>query len=312
MKKVLLVVLVCYTAFAATAQQAGSFVVGGNSALFYPVRFTDGGWYGNKLSTLEIVRSHVHTDGQWRGSLVAGFQFHVTNWGHGSNFINADIHSFSTGSGSMIAGWKEVGWDGNIEIIIWLKGGTTTYQFSSNVMVNPLVYDGAQNGLPFVTNSGEQFTSKSTIDEYILNSGKTLQEQLYVLGTGSNYIAGKLGIGAKVSGSHTLAVKGDALFTKVIVKDFVNWPDYVFSDKYRLRTLPEVDSYIQINGHLPEVPSAKDVAANGIDVSEIQAILLRKIEELTLYLIEHDKLLKEQQRITDSLRNEIKQLKQAK
>ena len=60
------------------------------------------------------------------------------------------------------------------------------------------------------------------------------------------------------------------------------------------------------------MPSAKDVASNGIDVSETQAILLHKIEELTLYLIEHDKLLKEQQRITDSLRNEIKQLKQTK
>lgn len=121
---------------------------------------------------------------------------------------------------------------------------------------------------------------------------------------------GSVGIGTASPGTFKLAVEGKIGARKVIVTDAINWPDYVFSDKYELMTLPDVDSYIQINGHLPEVPSAKDVATNGIDVSETQAVLLRKIEELTLYLIEHDKLLKEQQRITDSLRNEIKQLKQ--
>ena len=63
------------------------------------------------------------------------------------------------------------------------------------------------------------------------------------------------------------------------------WPDYVFAPDYNLMPLTEVAAYIASNGHLPEVPSADDVAANGLSLGESQALLLKKIEELTLYMI---------------------------
>ncbi|MEQ9404096.1 MAG: hypothetical protein RIM99_10945 [Cyclobacteriaceae bacterium] len=67
------------------------------------------------------------------------------------------------------------------------------------------------------------------------------------------------------------------------------WPDYVFTDNYNLPSLEEIEKFIKSNNHLPEVPSATDVEENGIALGEMNALLLKKIEELTLYLIEVNK-----------------------
>ena len=68
-----------------------------------------------------------------------------------------------------------------------------------------------------------------------------------------------------------------------------HWADYVFEKDYKLMSLHDVENYIIVNKHLPEVPSTKDVEKNGVDVVETNAVLLKKIEELTLYLIEQNK-----------------------
>jgi hypothetical protein len=68
-------------------------------------------------------------------------------------------------------------------------------------------------------------------------------------------------------------------------------PDYVFANDYKLKTLSEVDQYVKANSHLPEIPSAKEMAQNGMLVSEMNLSLLKKIEELTLYAIEQQKKL---------------------
>lgn len=65
-------------------------------------------------------------------------------------------------------------------------------------------------------------------------------------------------------------------------------PDYVFGDEYELRPLAEVQSFIEANSHLPGVPSAADIAADGLNMTEMQMVLLKKIEELTLYTLEQD------------------------
>ncbi|WP_332368758.1 hypothetical protein [Spirosoma telluris] len=89
---------------------------------------------------------------------------------------------------------------------------------------------------------------------------------------------------------------------KVALKDSDEWADYVFADNYKLRTLNDVERYVKQNKHLPGVPSAEQVAKEGIDVGKMDAKLLEKIEELTLYLIEQRKEL-------DSIREENKQMK---
>jgi trimeric autotransporter adhesin len=90
-------------------------------------------------------------------------------------------------------------------------------------------------------------------------------------------------------GTHTLAVNGSAIFTKAVVKLNTSWPDYVFKPTYQLLSLNELEKYLQKNQHLPEVPSASEVEKNGIDLGDNQAILLKKVEELTLYMIDLNK-----------------------
>ncbi len=76
---------------------------------------------------------------------------------------------------------------------------------------------------------------------------------------------------------------------KVAVKGSPNWADYVFAKEYKLKSLSEVENFISAHQHLPNIPSAQEVVDNGIDLGEMDAKLLGKIEELTLYLIEQDK-----------------------
>jgi hypothetical protein len=73
---------------------------------------------------------------------------------------------------------------------------------------------------------------------------------------------------------------------KVAIKGSSDWSDYVFKPEYNLLPLEKVEEYIKINHHLPNVPSAEDVTLSGIDVAKMDAKLLEKIEELTLYLLQ--------------------------
>jgi hypothetical protein len=72
-----------------------------------------------------------------------------------------------------------------------------------------------------------------------------------------------------------------------------DWPDYVFGGGHRLMPLQEVEDYIKANGHLPEVPSADEAEADGVDLGEMNRLLLQKVEELTLYVIDLQKQLEE-------------------
>ena len=65
-----------------------------------------------------------------------------------------------------------------------------------------------------------------------------------------------------------------------------DWPDYVFGEGYRLAPLTEVEDYISENGHLPQMPSALEIENDGADLGEINRILVQKVEELTLYIID--------------------------
>jgi trimeric autotransporter adhesin len=92
-------------------------------------------------------------------------------------------------------------------------------------------------------------------------------------------------------GVYNLYVKNGILTEEVkIAGEGLNeWADYVFAKNYKLRTLAEVENFVKVNKHLPGVPSAEEVAKDGINVGKMEAKLLEKIEELTLYMIEMKK-----------------------
>lgn len=94
-----------------------------------------------------------------------------------------------------------------------------------------------------------------------------------------------------VGSDYKMAVAGGIITEKVRVatSGTTFWADFVFDKNYKLRTLSEVSEYIKLNKHLPDVPSTAEVNKEGIDLAQTQAILLQKVEELTLYVIEQNK-----------------------
>ncbi|GEM_PF-6969116 len=100
---------------------------------------------------------------------------------------------------------------------------------------------------------------------------------------------GRLGINTPfVSDEFDLLVNGGLVADELVIESLANAPDYVFEDDYDLKTLEEVKRYIEEYGHLPEVPSAAELEKSGMSISEMNLLLLKKIEELTLHLIESE------------------------
>lgn len=286
----LIFLLLCFT-FISKADVTGSFVVNGSINNYYPIIFSDGGWDQNIATEVTIARSNVHQDATWRGAIVSKFRFHTTNWGHGAQFIDADIHQNQTGGiiTTFVGGWLDItGGNGDKKIVIWLRGGGTTYYYSANFAVSPAVYDNVANTLPYNITNGGTVTYKTAPDAIVNQKGPTFNGPVYSYDNSSNnYFAGTVSVGTPNVKS-TLTVNGTITTGKVVVTQ-TGWPDYVFDSTYSLRPLPAVEEYIKANKHLPDVQSADDVKKNGVELSNSQAMLLKKIEELTLYIIEQNK-----------------------
>ncbi|HXP48874.1 MAG TPA: TMF family protein, partial [Bacteroidia bacterium] len=115
-------------------------------------------------------------------------------------------------------------------------------------------------------------------------------------------------------GNYTLYVAGGILTEQVRVS-LVNsstWADYVFANDYKLKPLSEVEQFVKENKHLPEMPSANEVKDSGIDVATMDATLLKKIEELTLYVIQLQKENNDNVAQIQQLQSQIKQLSENK
>ena len=111
-----------------------------------------------------------------------------------------------------------------------------------------------------------------------------------------------MGIGIEDPNSK-LVVDGKINSEEVNV-EIINGPDYVFEPDYDLRTLEETKAYIAQYKHLPEIPSAKEMEANGVDLGEMNMLLLKKIEELTLHQIQLLERLEQAEKELSDLKNE--------
>lgn len=119
---------------------------------------------------------------------------------------------------------------------------------------------------------------------------------------------GRVGIGT-TNPQAKLAVDGNILAKEVKVKTDITVPDYVFAPDYELPQLAEVEAYVKAHRHLPEIPSAADIQRDGLDLAEMNLLLLKKVEELTLYLLEKDKSEKQMVLEIKGLKSEINTLK---
>lgn len=115
---------------------------------------------------------------------------------------------------------------------------------------------------------------------------QTLDVRGNILTTGVVYVGD---VDTTLSNGYSLVVNGEGVFPKAVVRSYPNWPDYVFDSNYELPPLYSVESYLKERKHLPETPTASEIEKEGMDLADNQAIILKKIEELTLYIIQHQK-----------------------
>lgn len=123
-------------------------------------------------------------------------------------------------------------------------------------------------------------------------------------GGDSYFNGGYVGIGT-INPQSLLAVNG-IITAKEVNVTMDAWPDYVFSPEYTLPSISELKGYIEKNSHLPGIPSAKEVSKTGINLGEMDAKLLQKIEELTLYIIDQNKRIEELEKQNSYLISAIK------
>ncbi|WP_159800490.1 hypothetical protein [Flavobacterium sp. MK4S-17] len=223
---------------------------------------------------------------------------------------------------------------GNTQDIDWLKSdNSVATSINDNIYTNGFVGFNIQNPTANIHSNGSirfQNLQRSTNPLNLLGTdvdGNVFEYPIPVVAASDSdwlkvdgnqainindeiYTNGKVGINTNVFPSHVgtedvsfynLFVTGGILTEEVRVSKVEDWADYVFRENYDLATLAEVEKYIQQNGHLKNIPSEKEVKANGINLLDMNRLLLEKIEELTLHLIELNKKLENQQREIDKL-----------
>jgi len=138
-----------------------------------------------------------------------------------------------------------------------------------------------------------------------INNGPASTPLIY-----GDFAAEQVAIGTTtLADGYSLSVGGKGIFTEVRVLEVVNWPDYVFQSNYDLKSIEEVESFINDNGHLPNIPSASTVEEEGFLLGDMNKNLLEKVEELTLYMIDMNKKVKNLQEENKELKKELEQLK---
>jgi hypothetical protein len=157
---------------------------------------------------------------------------------------------------------------------------------------------GLNNGRDKGIKTNQRALVHYTLDRLFVNYGGDFEGGVVISGP-KTIIEGNVGIGTTDTQGFNLAVKGNIVAERVKVALQPNWADFVFTKDYPLPTLQEVEKHIKEKGHLKDVPSAAEVKKEGFFLGEMDAKLLQKIEELTLYVIAQEKQL-----IQEKLRND--------
>ena len=155
-------------------------------------------------------------------------------------------------------------------------------------------------------NYGIFYTEASPDFVSISPNGNATDGVLNVYGNGS------VGIGTTDTKGFKLGVNGKIAATEVKVATYANWSDFVFDKEYNLPSLKEVENHIIEKGHLKDIPSAREVEEDGIFLGEMNARLLQKIEELTLYTISQEKKIQKVEKEIEELKTQNSEIKELK
>ncbi len=229
----------------------------------------------------------------------------VNTSGSENTFIGASAGTGnSTGINNTYVGfWSGGDRNGNNNICIGHAAGGESSSGSGNILIG--------NEIGF----GMDLNNKLMIDTEETNQpliwGDFALDQLKFnakVGIGNGFGNYPTTAGSVNISNYNLFVKGGILTEEVRVSLQSTWADYVFKNDYKLPSLQEVENHIKEKGHLINVPSAKEVAANGIELGEMAKIQQEKIEELTLYIIEQNKINEKQSKEIEELKILLKQL----
>lgn len=135
------------------------------------------------------------------------------------------------------------------------------------------------------------------------STDRIIRIRLYTEGNCWFLNPGNFGIGT-IDPQYKLDVRGTVRADEIIVNTM--GADYVFDEDYNLKPLEEVETYIEENKHLPDIPSAEQVQQEGMRVSDMQTLLLQKVEELTLYIIEQNKKIQQLEQTISLLNQQYK------
>lgn len=216
-------------------------------------------------------------------------------WIHGTSALATDGGAFLriTNSGTPTASNQRIG-----GIIFG-----TSPNSADNLVFQTAAFMEVRAGGPWINNSSQPVIFRLVTQK---NGSAAPEERLRVTEDGTMVFPGNTGVGTYDTKGYKFAVNGDAIFTKIKVKPNSAWPDYVFSDNYKLTDLTDLGLFIQKEKHLPEIPSAEEVEREGIDLGEMNKKLLQKVEELTLYLIKMNEQNKALKKEVDVLKEKIK------
>lgn len=157
--------------------------------------------------------------------------------------------------------------------------GVATFGYQSNASnSSQLNLNVAGGSSP--TNAFEMFDATTNrVNFKIMSNGATFIGQKKVNPSGA----------ASAHANALVQIFGKVACSELVIIDPIKWADYVFDKNYKLKPLSELERYYSVNKHLPEVPSEKEVADNGVNLAEMNVVLLKKVEELTLYVVELNK-----------------------
>lgn len=187
------------------------------------------------------------------------------------------------------------------EYLVWYDSPTTMWKIRAVALAgassnHPLLIV-EDNIVKVYTNHATGYTVKVFVEFYDTGNGNVVPQlfgssfQWQRNGTHLFYLDGNVGVGIEAP-AEKLSVKGKIRAQEIKVET-ANWPDYVFKRDYPLRSLDSLRTFIAENGHLPEVPKADYAEKDGVSLGEMNKVLLKKIEELTLYLLDKDKEISE-------------------